>query len=246
VSAVIDNLSGAGIAAEAMCFTDFPTETYKEAVQTLKFLADRSDQLAVYIVGEFGLTHGSVVAQSASRFGIRETWELEGDLLRLGIFFAPEHPWKTDAEYSDVNARLDELSAGWALRTYPWAGAVSTAHTILYYDRHGPSVFRDLAGRGLREQIYGAKKPFDAELHFDPRSASRAEEREGAIWATLVNEERRVGRAPYEELASRAPSLRPNPVRVNFAAGAEPTAVAPKKGKPKGRRPSHGGHGRRL
>jgi anaerobic magnesium-protoporphyrin IX monomethyl ester cyclase len=241
VSTVVDRLASAGIAAEAMCFTDFPTETHQEAVETLDFLGDRSDRLAVYIVGEFGLTHGSLVAQSPSQFGIRETWELEGDHLGLGIFYAPHQPWKTDAERDDVNDQLEELSTGWALRTYPWAGAVSTAHTILYYDRCGASVFRDLAKRGLDEKILGAtKKPFEAELRFDLRLAARAEDREGAIWSTLVNEQRRVGRVPYEELAARATSLRPKPVRVAFAAGEEPVAIArPKTAKPRGRRPSH-------
>ena len=241
VSTVVDHLAAVGIAAEAMCFTDFPTETHDEAISTLDFLGDRSDRLAVYIVGEFGLTHGSLVAQAPADFGIRETWELEGDHLGLGIFYAPEVPWKTDDERADVNDQLEELSTGWALRTYPWAGAVSTAHTILYYERCGPSVFRDLAARGLREEILGTqKKAFQADLRFDPRACARAEEREGAIWATLVNEQRRVGRAPYDELAAAAPSLRPKPVRIAFRAGEEPTPVAGVKGgKARGRRPSH-------
>ncbi len=238
VANVMDHLAGVGIAAEAMCFTEFPTETHEEALDTLEFLGDRRDQLAVYIVGEFGLTHGSLVAQEPSRFGIRETWELEGDQLGLGIFFAPEHPWKTDDERADVEDRLSELSSGWALRTYPWAGAVSTAHTVLYYDRFGPGVFRDLAERGLREEIIGAKKGFERDLRFDPRDCGRAEEREGAIWATLVNDQRRVGRLPYEALAAAAPSLRPKPIRIAFAVGEEPTPIARPK-RARGRRPSH-------
>ena len=237
---VMGHLSRAGIAAEAMCFTEFPTETHDEAISTLDFLDDHRDQLAVYIVGEFGLTHGSLVAQDPSRFGIRETWELEGDHLGLGIFFEPMTPWKTDDERADVDEQLQELSSGWALRSYPWAGAVSTAHTILYYDRFGTSVFRDLAARGLREGILGAKKkPFEAELRFDPRDCERAEQREGAIWATLVNEQRLVGRAPYEALAARAPALRPNPIRVAFRAGEDPQPFARTKQKTRGRRPSH-------
>ena len=73
-----------------------------------------------------------------------------------------------------------------------------------------------------------------------PRTAARAEEREGAIWATLVNDQRRVGRAPYEALAALEPSLRPKPVRVKFAAGEEPAPIArPKRAKVRGRRPSH-------
>jgi anaerobic magnesium-protoporphyrin IX monomethyl ester cyclase len=240
VSTVVDHLSNAGIAAEAMCFTEFPTETHDEALQTLDFLADRRDRIAVYIVGEFGLTHGSLVAQSPALFGIRETWELEGDHLGLGIFFAPHAPWKTNEERANVDAELQDLSSGWALRTYPWAGAVSTAHTILYYDRNGSSVFRDLAERGVHEEIWGAQKSFTADLRFDPRAAAKAEEREGAIWSTLVNDQRRVGRAPYEALAEQAPALKPRTVRIAFAAGEEPAAVArPKTAKVRGRRPSH-------
>ncbi|MGZ3455073.1 MAG: B12-binding domain-containing radical SAM protein [Polyangiales bacterium] len=231
---VVDRLASAGIAAEAMCFTEFPTETHEEALATLDFIHERRDRLAVYIVGEFGLTHGSLVAQNPSRFGIRETWELEGDELGLGIFFAPEEPWKTDDEKADVDDKLAELSMGWTLRTYPWAGAVSTAHTILYYERFGPSVFRELAERGVREDILGRKRMV-RDLRFDPDRASNAEAREAEIWATLVTEERRVGRAPYEALARKQPRLRPQPVRMTFTAGEEPRHVR----RTRGRRPSH-------
>ena len=238
---VIDRLASAGIAAEAMCFTEFPTETHAEALETLDFIHDRRDRLAVYIVGEFGLTHGSLVAQTPSRFGIRETWELSGDELGLGIFYAPITPWKTDDERRDVDDKLAELSEGWTLRTYPWAGAVSTAHTILYYERFGPAVFRELAARGLRDEVLGSKRTI-AELRFDPEQATGAEEREGAIWATLVTDQRRVGRAPYEALAAAEPHLRPAPVRLMFTAGEEPAPVR-RTGRARrrvaGRRPSH-------
>src|SRR6185503_5328819 len=79
VGDVVDRLARAGIAAEAMCFTDFPTETHAEARATLRFLHDRRAKIGTTIVGEFGLTHGSLVAQAPERFGIEETWELEGD-----------------------------------------------------------------------------------------------------------------------------------------------------------------------
>ncbi len=241
VGNVMTHLARAGIAAEAMCFTEFPTETHEEALETLGFLEAHREDLAVYIVGEFGLTHGSLIAQDPSKFGIRETWELDGDHFGLGIFFAPEQPWKTEEERGDVDDRLSELSGGWALRTYPWAGAVSTAHTILYYDRFGPNVFRDLAERGVREEVLGGSgKPFEAELRFDLRACARAEEREGRIWATLVNDQRRVARSAYDALAEREPLLRPTPRRVVFAIGEEPTpAERPMRFRARGRRPSH-------
>ncbi len=239
VSDVIERLSGAGIAAEAMCFTEFPTETRAEALATLDFLGDRREHVAVFIVGEFGLTHGSLVAQEPSRFGIRETWELEGDHLGLGIFFEPTSPWKTARDRSIIDERLGELSEGWALRAYPWAGAVSTAHTILYYDRFGTGVFRDLAERGLDEHVLGAKR-IEAELRFDPRAAADAEARDAAIWGTLVGDQRRVGRDAYEALARREPRLAPRPIRIAFEAGEGMTPIPkPKRAKARGRRPSH-------
>ncbi|RYE92129.1 MAG: radical SAM protein [Myxococcales bacterium] len=238
VKDVVDRLSAAGIAAEAMCFTEFPTETHGEALETLDLIDERREKLAVYIVGEFGLTHGSLVAQSPERFGIKETWELAGDDLGLGIFFEPVTPWKTADERADVDERLAELSEGWTLRTYPWAGAVSTAHTILYYDRFGPSVFRDLAERGLDEEILGAR-PLVSDLRFDLDEADQAVAHEGAIWATLVHEQRRVGRVHYEALAASAPSLAPRPMRASFVAGEEPRRVEVRRGRVRGRRPSH-------
>lgn len=230
VALVIDNLAEAGVAVEAMCFTEFPTESHREAVETLSFIDRRRTGIALYIVGEFGLTHGSLVAQEPSRFGIRETWELEGDQLGLGIFFAPERPWKTDDERADVDSRLSDLSRGWVLRTYPWAGAVSTAHTVLYYERFGPDVFKTLAERGVAERLL-ADARFEAELRFDPEQCARAAERDSTIWATLVGVERRVSRGAYEHHATRQPALAPRPCRVLFASGREPKRV-------RGRRPS--------
>lgn len=234
VGDVVDRLSAAGVAAEAMCFTEFPTETHAEAVETLDFLRARRDRLAVYIVGEFGLTHGSLVAQRPADFDIAETWELEGDHFGLGVFFAPRRPWKTDDERADVDARLAELSRGWTLRPYPWAGAVSTAHTVLHYDRFGAGVFRALAERGVADDVLGARRVTD-ELRYDPRETARAAERDAEIWSTLVHDERRIGRAAYERHAAAMPALEPRRVRVTFTAAEAPFVER----KARGRRPSH-------
>ena len=79
------NLSQAGVAVEAMCFTDFPTETYREAMQTRALRARASsDDLSLFILGRFDLTHGSLVAQKPGDFGIKEVWDVEGDELGTG------------------------------------------------------------------------------------------------------------------------------------------------------------------
>ena len=209
IAQTMHHLAAADVAAEAMCFTDFPTETFDEALETLQFLADREDDVAVYIVGRFGLTHGSLVAQSPARFGIEETWQVEGDELGLGLFFRPRgEPWKTATEAADVDAALSELRAIWYVRPYPWAGAVSTAHTLLYYDRYGPAVFRMQAAAEppIVGCVLGAE-PLERTLRFDPRKTRAARDREAAVWDALVNVRRRVGRALYGDAIAALPKL---------------------------------------
>ena len=235
VSDVIDRLAGAGVAAEAMCFTDFPTETREEALDTLRFLDERHDRVAVYIVGEFGLTHGSLVAQEPAKFGMREVWQLEGDHLGLSLFFEPLRPWKDDDDRATIDDELAELSRGWTLRPYPWAGAVSTAHTLLHYARFGSGVFRERAATATHGRVLGGK-PFVAAARFDLDRAGEAEEREGQIWATLVHDQRLVSRDAYARLAKAAPSMTARGTTYRFAAEAPP---APAREPAKGRRPSH-------
>lgn len=237
VSNVIDHLSNVGIAAEAMCFTDFPTETGEEALATLRFLSEKQSGVGVYIVGEFGLTHGSLVAQRPERFGIGEVWQIEGDELGLGLFFQPAVPWKTDEERAEVESALAELSSGWVLRTYPWAGAVSTAHTVLYYERFGADVFRRLAREGQPGQIWGGRA-LRATASFALEDVAAAAADDAALWQELVVERRQVSRELYRELAAELGRLRPAPAVVHYAPGREP--VAERRRKPgRGRRPSH-------
>jgi len=235
VSDVIERLADAGVAAEAMCFTDFPTETRDEALETLRFLDERRDHVATYIVGEFGLTHGSLVARNPANFGVREVWELSGDRLGLSLFFAPEHPWKDDDDRAAVEDELRQLSRGWTLRPYPWAGAVSTAHTLLHYAELGAGVFRARAEAGESGRALGGTR-FDARVKFDLVRVSRALGREADIWSSLVHDARTVSREGYDDLAARAPRAKSKPGVYRFEAGQSPVATATPT---RGRRPSH-------
>jgi hypothetical protein len=203
----VRNLARAGIAAEVMCFTDFPTETFAEAMATLEFLERHAPHIAVFIVGQFELTHGSRVAQDPARFGLREIWTVQGDELGTALFFAERKPGKRGRERVRLEQALDRLAAGWLLRTYPWAGSLSTAHTIFYYDHFGPGVFRDLAGQA-RGRILG-KSPADRVSRFDLAKLARAEQHEAAIWHELTHVRRQVSRQAYNELAAQFPLLRP-------------------------------------
>jgi hypothetical protein len=234
VETAIENLAAAGVAVEAMCFTDFPTETAREARATIDMLRRLYDHVALFICGEFDLTHGALVAQRPADFGISETWQLSGDELGCGLFYAERRAPKTDEQRAKIDAALGDLSAKWRLSRYPWAGALSTAHTFLWYERFGPGVFKELAG-GSAPEIPGATAR-TAAARFDVVAiADVAHEHEAAIWHELVHERRAVSVALYKQLAARAPAATPSPTRVRYQAG----WALERAGRAKGRRPSH-------
>ena len=232
VSDVIERLAGAGIAAEAMCFTGFPTETLDDALETVRFLDDRRDDVAAFLVGQFDLTHGALVAQAPERFGIREVWQVEGDTLGTGLFFEEETPPLREGEPAQLDDALDRLSAGWLLRRYPWAGSLSTAHTVLYYDRYGRDVFRRLAAV-VRGGVIGASAKVVA-ARFDLQDAAEALAREAEAWQHLVRVARKVSRAAYGEVTADFTSLESTPRRYRVRAGEAPVAV---RAGARGRRP---------
>ena len=232
VSDVIGRLAAAGIAAEAMCFTGFPTETLADALTTLSFLDDRRDQVAAFLVGQFDLTHGALVAQAPERFGIREVWQVEGDTLGTGLFFEEETPPLRDEEPAQLDQALDALSSGWLLRRYPWAGSLSTAHTVLYYDRHGRDVFRRLAAVVRGGVIGGSTRSLPA--RFDLEAAAEALAREAEAWHHLVRVVRKVSREVYGAVTADFGSLPEAPRRYRVRAGAAPVAV---RAAARGRRP---------
>jgi hypothetical protein len=203
----VRNLARAGIAAELMCFTDFPTETFAEAMATLRFLEANAPHIAAFIVGQFELTHGARVAQDPARFGVREIWTVQGDELGTALFCAERKASKSRRERVRLEEMLEQLASGWLLRSYPWAGSLSTAHTIFYYDHFGPGVFRDLAGQAPG-RVLGAM-PAERVSRFDLHKLARAEQHEAALWHELTHVRRQVSRQVYDELAAQLPRLRP-------------------------------------
>lgn len=220
VKHAVENLSRAGVAVEAMCFTDFPTETYREAMESVRFVEGLREHLALFILGRFDLTHGSLVAQRPGEFGIKEVWQVEGDLLGTGLFFAERRKPKTGPQQAKLEEAVAAIASHWRLHRYPWAGALSTAHSLLWYARHGKDVFRALGPAATLDEPSQARV---APARFDvARLAAESAEREAAIWSKLVYEDRRVGREAYEALAGALPAARPSPRRVRFAPGEEP------------------------
>lgn len=230
VKRAIVALDEAGVAVEAMCFTDFPTETYREAMQSIDFVRGVRRHLSLFILGKFDLTHGALVAQKPGEFGIKEVWGVDGDELGTGLFYAERRAAKRGPDRDKLEAAVSELGGDWRLRRYPWAGALSTAHTMLYYARFGKDVFRTIAPP--RGRVPGARAR-TLEAKFDvARVAAESAEREARIWEVLTREMRRVSRALYAELAAEAPAARPRATRVTIESGRDVRVAH-------GRRPSN-------
>jgi len=207
VQNAIRNLSHAGVAVEAMCFSDFPTETYREAMQTVRFVETLVGDVALFILGQFDLTHGSLIAQRPGDFGIKETWGVEGDEFKTGLFFQEKRRSKKPEEDARLEKALSALSGLYRLRRYPWAGALSTAHTMLWYEKYGKDAF---VGEHLARKR-PARKPsvLPARPRFNlARVEAQSAANEAEIWQTMVVERRRVGRLDYQMLADGYPMVK--------------------------------------
>ena len=205
---VIKNLAAAGIAVEAMCFTDFPTETYQDAMLTLAFIQDHREQIALFVCGRFGLCHGSRVAHHPEAFGLRQIWHLQGDEFQTGLFYEERLSSKTEGERERLDREISSISQGWWLHDYPWAGALSTAHTLLWYSRDGREVFKRLADTPRR--IASQTKTSPRQSRFDiVRIIRNVGRHEAEIWQALIYDRKAVSRKLYQKYCRQYPPERP-------------------------------------
>lgn len=107
---VARDLAAAGVAVEAMTFTDFPGETRAEALATMRWLETHHDALALFVCGTFALTGGAAVAADPARFGLAETWTVAGDELGTGLFWREAVPPKSPADREAVERALDRVA----------------------------------------------------------------------------------------------------------------------------------------
>jgi hypothetical protein len=182
------------------------------------------------------------VAQKPGEFGIAEVWGVAGDDLGTGLFWAERQRAKSAADQARLDEEVDRLSRRWRLHRYPWAGALSTAHTLLWYARHGKDVFRRL-GRATRAAAVPGATARVLPARFDVAAlTAAAAAAEAEIWERMVQSERAVSPARYRALAAALPAAQPSPGRWRVAAGEEPTRAGTgartRRGRP-GRRPSN-------
>jgi anaerobic magnesium-protoporphyrin IX monomethyl ester cyclase len=219
----IDNLSGAGVAVEAMCFTDFPTETAAEALETIRFLERRAGAIALFMCGAFDLVHGAAVARNPAAYGIAETWSVAGDAFGTGLFYR-EARGKTEGERRRIDAALDRLSARYAFHRYPFAGSLSTAHSLLWFAERGPAAFQK--GEGGRRDAPPPRGGHRFRARYDAeRICEESDAAEARIWDRMVHEDRAVSRADYGALSREVPRALPSPCAIAISPGGSPKRV---------------------
>ncbi len=69
---VLRNTAEAGIMNMVLYFVGFPTETYDEALESMRFLLEHQDHVTYALAGRFMLEQQSPIYQAPEKFGISE------------------------------------------------------------------------------------------------------------------------------------------------------------------------------
>jgi len=207
MESAVKNLADSGIAVEAMCFNAFPTESLGDANATLGFIRTLQKEIALFICGRFGLWHGSHVALYPEIYGIGRIWQMAGDELGTALFYKPRVP-RSPRDQDNIDRAIDKLSGKWWLHDYPWAGALSTAHTLIWYARKGADVFKSHAD--IPKQVVLQRNRIDLKSRFNMNKImARVKNNETWIWNTLIHEKETVSQEQYETLAKTLPKAFP-------------------------------------
>jgi hypothetical protein len=136
IAETIRNFTEAGIAVQMMGFTDFPTESFEDAMDSIRFLQKHSDNWTVGGLGAFALTPGAIVAQKPTDFDVENLKIPDGaDIGRTLSFQDVSLNAKTVEERGLINDKKRSLARTEFDR--PFAGGIDTAHSIFYYSRFG-------------------------------------------------------------------------------------------------------------
>ncbi|WP_037600933.1 B12-binding domain-containing radical SAM protein [Streptacidiphilus rugosus] len=138
VPLILEQLAEAGIGAQMMGFTGFPTETQEEAEETYHFLARHKQWWSLAGVGGFSLTPGSIIAKQPQRFGV-EVLELprSHDIARAVGWrdLTTGVETRGEAETPIPAALKAQIRRGLGGR--PFVGGIDSSHSLLYFSEHG-------------------------------------------------------------------------------------------------------------
>lgn len=143
IAAINRNFNESGIATCWMMFHYHPTETLDEATESIRLLEQHRKHIALFIVGEFGLTPHSKIYDNPAAFEIQKILYHPQDVFQLYPY--PEYGSNQKMSSRAHMATLDQMTASVAshylLRSYPYAGAISTHHSMLYFVKKGKDAF---------------------------------------------------------------------------------------------------------
>lgn len=142
---VIKNFSAAGICVQIMSFLDFPTETTAEAMETIEFISRHKEYISLFTLGNFELLPGSRVFKKPQAYGITNVRYSDGDEFRLLCLYKEKTESKLESDIDDIDSAYLQVAGEYAGLEFPFAGAVSTNHTFLYFEQCGKDIFKSPA-----------------------------------------------------------------------------------------------------
>jgi hypothetical protein len=204
IRAVNAHFHHAGIATAWMTFSHHPGEKVQEGLQTARLITQQRQAIGLFILGRFGLTSGSDIAARPEHYGLGPLFYCRADDFRLFPLFEDLHQRSPRGEQKIEDA-VARLSQNYFLDHYPWAGAISTHHTFLYFLKFGQDVFKQLHEKAKHAPPKPSKRlaPDLAGLWRRPKRASerlRAEKARfmQAFWQTALARDD-GGWAPLDE-----------------------------------------------
>ena len=135
------NFYSSEIATQWMTFTFHPGETQVDAEKTIELINQEKNYISLFIIGEFGLTNGSIIFHKPEDFFIDKIYYVKDDEFKLYPMFTLNKKF-SDFDYKKTDEKIDKLVKNFNLNHYPWAGAISTHHTFLYFIKFGENTFR--------------------------------------------------------------------------------------------------------
>lgn len=169
VKRVVRTLSNAGIGVQIMGFTGFPSESYSEAVESIRLLEELREHWTFGGLGTFGLTAGAIVAKQPDKFGLVSVRTRSQDDIHSQLDFDEAVPSKSPEEQLDIDRRCAQLIHPLQLDR-PFMGGIDTPHTYFYLERFGAAT-RALLETGLGVETDDARVRLEGVVLTDPPSA---------------------------------------------------------------------------
>jgi hypothetical protein len=134
---VVEGFANVGIPVQLMGFTGHPGETHEQAQTTLTTARGLLKSAATVALGKFGLTPGSDIARQPEKYGIEVLYDPSGDTA-IPWELRWQHRTPVNAYPADDFRESLRLVRGFP---YPFLGATSTLHSLLYFERHPKAPF---------------------------------------------------------------------------------------------------------